>query len=262
MDLQHRSATGLKHVGQQLWRGALLLSEAILARRDELRGRTLLELGAGLGLASIVAARVARPARVIVTDMDDEAVLDLARANVAANVGSREEKRVDVVVRALDWEKEEGGSGGGGDDDGIGDLDGDGAVGVILAADVVYDDRLTDALFAVLRRLLWPPLAGGPTPNKTRPAPYCLLALERRPVFSSAHMRVIAPGYDRFREQLEWGNGRTPWPLEGRRLDVTAVPLAYLGEAGTPPWRGGEGDDGCLELWEIRARVEQLEGVG
>lgn len=43
-----------------MWRGALLLADYILSQRDLFKGRTVLELGAGTGLASIVAATVAQ----------------------------------------------------------------------------------------------------------------------------------------------------------------------------------------------------------
>lgn len=43
----------------QVWRGALLLADYILFRRDLFQGCTVLELGAGTGLASIVAATMA-----------------------------------------------------------------------------------------------------------------------------------------------------------------------------------------------------------
>ena len=43
-----------------MWRGALLLADYILFRRDLFQGRTVLELGAGTGLASIIAATVAQ----------------------------------------------------------------------------------------------------------------------------------------------------------------------------------------------------------
>lgn len=43
-----------------MWRGALLLADYILFQRDLFQGRTVLELGAGTGLASIIAATVAQ----------------------------------------------------------------------------------------------------------------------------------------------------------------------------------------------------------
>lgn len=43
-----------------MWRGALLLADYILFQQDLFQGRTVLELGAGTGLASIIAATVAQ----------------------------------------------------------------------------------------------------------------------------------------------------------------------------------------------------------
>ncbi|XP_027628814.1 methyltransferase-like protein 22 isoform X4 [Tupaia chinensis] len=57
--IEHTMATPLEDVGKQVWRGALLLADYILFRRDLFQGRTVLELGAGTGLASIVAATMA-----------------------------------------------------------------------------------------------------------------------------------------------------------------------------------------------------------
>lgn len=228
----------------------------MLARREELTGRTVLELGGGLGLVSIVTARAAAPAAVYLTDMDDAEVLALARANVAANgCGGGW-----VVVAALDWEK--------GAREMLMQKDGEGGTStgsttmaglfehgpdVLLAADVIYDDKLTDAFFAVLRRLLWTRAlrAGALPPASFSSSPYCLLALEKRPVFSTAHTAVVAHGYDRFREQLALEKGQTPLPLVGLQVPLSAVPVAYL-PFDEKAWRG---DDGLLELWEIRPRL-------
>ncbi|XP_019521672.1 PREDICTED: methyltransferase-like protein 22 [Hipposideros armiger] len=58
--IEHTMATPLEDVGKQVWRGALFLADYILFQWDLFQGCTMLELGAGTGLASIVAATVAR----------------------------------------------------------------------------------------------------------------------------------------------------------------------------------------------------------
>lgn len=47
-------------VSLQVWRGALFLADYILFQWDLFQGRTVLELGAGTGFTSIVAATVAQ----------------------------------------------------------------------------------------------------------------------------------------------------------------------------------------------------------
>ncbi len=49
-------STTLQEVGLQVWRGALIMADYLLHISSELRGSTVLELGAGSGLVSIVAA--------------------------------------------------------------------------------------------------------------------------------------------------------------------------------------------------------------
>lgn len=46
----------------QIWRGAFLLADFILAQASMFKGATVLELGAGTGLTSIVMAMVAKTA--------------------------------------------------------------------------------------------------------------------------------------------------------------------------------------------------------
>ena len=95
LKLRHALATPLPDVGLQVWRGALLLCDYLLARPALVRGATILELGAGCGLCGLLAAGTAR--RVFVTD-NTEGVLANAQANVELN-------GVEAVarVRMLDW---------------------------------------------------------------------------------------------------------------------------------------------------------------
>lgn len=48
------------HFSLQIWRGAFLLADFILAQASMFKGATVLELGAGTGLTSIVIAMVAK----------------------------------------------------------------------------------------------------------------------------------------------------------------------------------------------------------
>jgi predicted nicotinamide N-methyase len=106
----------------ELWPSALALAD-VVADRD-VRGLDVLELGCGLGLPSLVAARGG--ARVVATDWADDA-LELLRTNAARN-------GIDLDTRKLDW-REPGALG---------------AFDLVLAADVLYERRYVDVLAGLL----------------------------------------------------------------------------------------------------------------
>jgi len=80
--------------GVALWPSAMALAHEITARPDDVRGRHVLELGAGTGLPGIVAASLG--ARVVQTDRQ-QAALSLCRLNAERN-GARS-----VEHRLADW---------------------------------------------------------------------------------------------------------------------------------------------------------------
>ena len=53
-------STPLEDVGLQVWRGALLMTDYIIHNSSRFDGATVLELGAGIGLVSIVASLSAK----------------------------------------------------------------------------------------------------------------------------------------------------------------------------------------------------------
>jgi hypothetical protein len=55
---EHALSTPLSGVGQQVWRGALVMSDYILHNRELFKDSTVLELGAGVGVVSIVASLI------------------------------------------------------------------------------------------------------------------------------------------------------------------------------------------------------------
>ncbi len=54
--LEHALCTTLQNVGNQVWRGSLLLADFLLYYNGNFESSTILELGGGVGLVSIVAS--------------------------------------------------------------------------------------------------------------------------------------------------------------------------------------------------------------
>jgi predicted nicotinamide N-methyase len=103
--IRHRVSTLLEDVGQQLWRGAFLLIDFLVAKRTflHLRKGVFLELGGGVGIVSIV-LRILAAKWIITTDYTDE-ICELAARNIERNEHlvplSPDEST--VLVRGLDW---------------------------------------------------------------------------------------------------------------------------------------------------------------
>ena len=144
---------------------------------ERLDGATVLELGAGTGLVGLLAAR--RAAQVLLTDTGDEVLRNCA-ANVAACPRAR--------VRRLDWAAEppwtrrvtQPGAFGWSEAD-LEDLR---RTSVVLVADCVYDDDLTDALWRTLQALF-----------ALCPHLHAVVSVERRVNFSAADMTGASIGY-------------------------------------------------------------------
>nr|XP_046229088.1 methyltransferase-like protein 22 [Scatophagus argus] len=189
--IEHTMATPLDDVGKQVWRGAFLLADFILSEPLTFRGATVLELGAGTGLTSIVMATTAKT--VYCTDVGED-LLSMCKRNVASNIHLREPSGGQVKVRHLDWLQD--------------DLCTDSEVefnwteeevadmydhtSFIIAADVCYDDDLTDGLFRTLYRLC------------SHFAHSCtvFIAIEKRMNFTLRHLNVSCEAYDHFTQCL------------------------------------------------------------
>ena len=117
--------------GLMLWESAVALAAEFAARPEWVRGRSVLELGCGVGLAGVVAAALS--ARVVQTD-HDPAALEAARRTGELN-GVR-----DVRVEAADWHAWNDAA----------------AFDLIIAADVIYDAADHQALLDVMDRALAP----------------------------------------------------------------------------------------------------------
>ncbi|XP_021567810.1 methyltransferase-like protein 22 [Carlito syrichta] len=230
--IEHTMATPLEDVGKQVWRGALLLADYILFQRDLFQGRTVLELGAGTGLTSIIAATVAQT--VYCTDVGTD-LLTMCQQNVTLNSHLAATEGGVIKVKELDWLKD--------------DLCTDPEVPfswseeeiaelcdhttMLLAAEVFYDDDLTDALFRTLSRLA----------HRLKNACTAILSVEKRLNFTLRHLDVTCEAYDHFRSCL-----RALERLREGRLRFTVEPV----EAAFPQLLAYERIP-QLELWKIIA---------
>ena len=115
---------GFTEFGNEVWPGGKVLGEWLAARPELVRGKAVLELGAGAGLPGLVAA-AAGAASTTLTDLPE--ALPLLRANEAANAASCPR----VVVAPLAW--------------GAHQVDAF-APDVVVAADVVYKSTLVAPL--------------------------------------------------------------------------------------------------------------------
>jgi predicted nicotinamide N-methyase len=221
--LSHKVRTAVEDVGLQLWKGALLLADYLLHCHSDkqalLCGRTIVELGAGTGFLGVILSLL--PCKTVyLTDMSEH-IARLIERNISTNshlVSSISSiscpLEQDRRIRVLDWRDD--------DDD---DNDGGGDVGpcraaysnpssvtshcstpprnpwawtandteclatqevLWLAADVIYDDEVTEYFFRFLSRAM-------------RPGEHLLLALEKRFNFEMDSLSLVAHGYELFR---------------------------------------------------------------
>jgi hypothetical protein len=78
---QEMYGAGQHAVGYILWSSAVVLSRLIVSNRLLIKGKTVLEIGAGLGLCGVIAGRYAT--RVTISDYYNEQIL----RNIEANIG-------------------------------------------------------------------------------------------------------------------------------------------------------------------------------
>lgn len=79
-----------------MWRGALLLNDFILENREIFANKTILEVGSGVGISSIVASIYAK--KVICTDINIGGILDLIKRNIELNrVFQRNRNNIEIL---------------------------------------------------------------------------------------------------------------------------------------------------------------------
>jgi predicted nicotinamide N-methyase len=142
-------------VGLQSWGSAIVLAQKICANPasfslrhgdgDETRPLRILELGAGTGLLSIIAAKILHrtlPSPIIIaTDYHPDVMANLS-ANIRTNFPARSCAQLPVTVHTLDWE------------DPVYSAPLDERFDVVLAADVIYHPEHARLIKGCVERVL------------------------------------------------------------------------------------------------------------
>ncbi|XP_055711536.1 protein-lysine N-methyltransferase EEF2KMT [Phlebotomus papatasi] len=126
--------------GLRTWPASIALCEWFTHNTNEFSGKTILELGAGVGMAGIVLAQIIKTSRIYLTDFHEK-VLSILQENLNENPPENDNV---VHVCQFDWFSEVD----------YEKLSKTCCPDIIYAADVIYDSDIFPALCQVLMRFI------------------------------------------------------------------------------------------------------------
>ncbi|XP_023528002.1 methyltransferase-like protein 22 isoform X1 [Cucurbita pepo subsp. pepo] len=246
VSIQHDIMSTIPSVGLQVWKAELVLSDFVLhtmLTSSKFDGIVALELGAGTGLVGILLARVAKT--VFLTDKGDH-ILDNCAKNIGLNSGGFS-AGVAVHVRELDWTEPWPPKQTRGECHpnnryswALSEVEEAQGACLLVAADVIYSDDLTDAFFSILEKFM-----------SQGSEKVLYLALEKRYNFTLNDFDIVANGYSHFLSYLKHEDDDPKHSslqqeskpcFIGNRIDLANIPQYVLNYE--------RGED--VEIWQIK----------
>ena len=200
--IKHKLSTDLNGVGYQVWRGALLMSDYIIANiGNGFKKKSVLEIGAGTGLASIALSRFCSDNSIYTTDLPE--LVDLLKENLHSN----NSKNVEVFPLDLkDFTK---------DNKVFREID------IVIGADVIYDNDVTDGVINFLQRLL---------DDATKDTLEFILTIDKRYIFTIDDMETVAPSYEYFMSQLTDLDPAEAWNIKCEEIPADQIHQTFCYE--------------------------------
>ncbi|GAB0093324.1 protein-lysine N-methyltransferase EEF2KMT [Sergentomyia squamirostris] len=127
--------------GLRTWPASLALCEWFTHNLSKFSGKTVIELGAGIGMAGIVLAQIANNCKILLTDFH-ERVLNFLIENIKENSLGSNNNSLQAIP--FDWTSEED----------LEKIRRDHTPDIVYAADVVYDSEIFPALCRVLKNFI------------------------------------------------------------------------------------------------------------
>lgn len=146
--------------GLKVWQASLALSEFIMKNKGFFEGKTVLEIGSGIGLVGLILMKACSPDKVFLSDCHDN-VLEVLKDNININTSDNQLENIEsssllvqqrfriengpeIGIFNLPWEDIET------FEDDIKKIC---IPDCILAADVIYDESLFDGLISCIKKL-------------------------------------------------------------------------------------------------------------
>ena len=200
--IKHKLSTDLNGVGYQVWRGALLMSDYIIANNGNgFKKKCVLEIGAGTGLASIALSRFCSDNSIFTTDLPE--LVDLLKENLHSN----NSKNVEVFPLDLkDFTK---------DNKVFREID------IVIGADVIYDNDVTDGVINFLQWIL---------DDSTRGNLEFIFTIDKRYIFTIDDMETVAPSYEYFMSQLTDLDPAEAWNIKCEEIPADQIHQTFCYE--------------------------------